>query len=178
MNRATSIVTPPSQLMIAVHVMPGDDGCGPILDYLRVHRDVLSRTNPITNLTLDSNRRFVLEGPYPQSAAEIVAEARIPPQYVTHVLVMVPGMYGQIEPGDALSNVPAIVRENQPTAFAIGRIDLFDPEARNVHRFDDLPEKARRMVSYYESYYDRTVLFIGTSPERVIDRSNGYAPGT
>lgn len=179
MFRATSTTTPPNQLMIAVHAMPGNDGCEPIVDYLRIRRDVLSRTNPITNLTLERDRRFVLEGPHGMTAADVVAENRIPPQFVTHVLLLVPGMYGALDDAAMIGDIPSLIRANQPTAFGLGRIDLFDSEARNARTYDELPETARRVVAYFESYFDRAVLFIGTGPQTVIDRSAGYAaPGT
>jgi hypothetical protein len=164
--------------MVAVHAMPGNDGCEPILDYLRVHRDTLSRTNPITTWTLEKNRRFVLEGPHGETAADVAAANRIPPQFVTHVLLLVPGMFGALDDAAVIGDLPSLIRANQPTAFGLGRLDLYDVDCRGIRRYDDLPGTARRVVTYLESYYDRAVLFIGTGPQTVIDRSIGYAAGT
>lgn len=129
-------------------------------------------TNIAARIAYDAqNRRaetLILEAPYPHTSASICALAHIPPQAVTHVLVIADAnVFGFDPTGSALAQV---ARENGATAIGLGNVWGFDPTSAYVTTVESLGNKTRGLINYVEQHLRLPVPFIATGAYTVIDR--------
>lgn len=165
----------PNTVTAVIHAIPGDDGGSGIVRHLSTKNQALALNGstvgkPLSKLVSSSGDRFIVEGPHPLTAAQIVSRAGIPPHMTTHVLLILPGSGGLYELDTTNALIAPIVYANQPTALAIGDISQFSPEDRGTVEFIALTDKTQRLISYLESKYYCPVMFIATGPYTIVDR--------
>lgn len=163
-------------LLIVTHAFPGDDGGGPIVDYLGQKYDLMATNAHASGNIAGAIARhrktstpgtIVAEGPYPLNAAGIVSKIGVPPQAVTHVLAIVDA---RIIPSDPRAAVlRQIATLNGVTAYALGHIDLYDPESTGATRVSVLGKKALGLLSFVETLTHRPVAFLATGTA-IVDR--------
>lgn len=179
---------PPNRVIVVCHMKPGDDGCMPITGHLGRKYTTLvwnGKTTWAGNvaglLARSEGETFVLEGPWPLSAADIAAKVGISPRLVTHILLCLPAGQGLFH---LAANVPTLnhaVQKNGPTGFALGAVEEWSEDDAGKTVFDDLSDKTRRLVAYLESAYRVPVVFYATGYDTVIDtepETLNHATGT
>jgi hypothetical protein len=110
----------------------------------------------------------LLEAPFPANSSDIAGRNSIPPQAVTHVLVIVDAAAIAADPEG--KRIDYIMRENGATGVAIGNVWSFDPESAGATSYDGLGEKTQGLISFVEQFLRRPVVFLATSPTTVVDR--------
>jgi hypothetical protein len=166
-------------VLIVTHANGHNDGGEAILDHLSSKYDLVYRDGKPTVLTpisamIDaardrkSARTLVLEAPYPYDAAAVASVARIAPQDVTHVLLIVDANTIDFDPsGTHLRNV---ARLNGATGIGLGNVGSFDPISLGAETFHDLSGRAQALIGYVEQFLALPVPFVATSSATVIDR--------
>lgn len=167
-------------IVAVAHAHGHNDGAYPILEHLaEKYPNTLSasRYKPRFSGVVEIVSRhaelrmpgtIVLEAAYPATAAGIAAMARISPQAVTHVLLLVDAETFAFDPtGD---KVKAIANENGATAIGLGNVWSFDPSSHGVDGFAKLGAKTLGLIGYIESHIALPVPFLATSSTTVVDR--------
>lgn len=167
-------------VLIATHADGHNDGCASIVYHLAqkyrammVGGSLYGKTYSTLDLisfhatTLTPGTIF-LEAGFPATAAGIVGAAHIPPQVVSHVLLLVDAVTFDADPYG--NRIRSIAERNGATAVGLGNIWSFDPPSHGVESFDDLTQKTLSLINFVEQYLRLPVPFLSTSSETVVDR--------
>lgn len=171
-----------TQVIPVVHAHSHNDGAQAIVKTLGLtglplvygghdvrHDWHLTESNAMRVQNPKVNGVYTLEGPFPMTAAELCAVARIPVSAVTSVLLLVDALTCETDPFGALLRTK--IAENGQTALGLGNVWSFDPESRDADSFDALGDKTKRLISYLEGYLRVPVRWIATSPETAFSLS-------
>lgn len=159
---------PANRIISVIHVMPGDDGGQPILDHLanvNEPRMIGGQVQPLPSVDLTDSlgRTFLIEVPYGKTSADIAAELRIPPRFMTTPIVIIPGWNGFFEL-DRMGVLGPVIAAERPVGFAVGDITTFSPDDSGKKRLEELSTKVRGFLNYIESRYQTPVLYVATGP--------------
>lgn len=169
-------------VVLVVHAHGHNDGAEAIVEhlgqkYLLMLRDGRIRVgNPYfgvsDRIAYDQKERnaetIVLEAAFPTTAAKLCDLAHIPPQSVTHVLLLVDANTFDIDRHGA--RIGSIADENGATAIGLGNVWAYDPVSFQVDTWKHIGRRTAGLVEFVERYLRLPVPFVATGPYKVIDR--------
>lgn len=162
--------------MLVTHSHGHNDGALPIVEYLGHKYELLMRNGkPSCNISgriaKHDRETLVLEAPYPRTSAEVAARAGIPPQAVTHVLLLTDAVtFAHDRNGTRFRQLAEAIGVS---GVGLGNVWTFDPASENATSFGELGEETRRLVGFIENYLGLPVLYLATGPGEgasVVDR--------
>lgn len=158
-----------NRIICLTHVIPGDDGGKPVVDFLqRAHVGLgggrkLFVPNPRSLIQELSGKTFVIDVPYGTTVAQQADAFELPARYMTTPVMVLPVRDGLYDV-DYMGLIARAIPREDPVAFVFGDISEFSPEDVGKEHFRDLSIKVRGLVNYVESRYGRPVVYLATGP--------------